>query len=62
MENSRNRSNRNHDRQQDQNTNRDNQQNTSTRDLTPDESLQKETDDKDRFTTRVPDNYERDSE
>ena len=62
MRDSRNRNNRNNDRNQDQISERVNQQNTSTRDMNVDESLQKETKENGRLTTRVPDNYERDSE
>jgi hypothetical protein len=62
MTDSRNSSNRNNNHNQDEISRRDNQQNTSTRDLSADESLQKETKENDRLTTGVPDNYERDSE
>ena len=62
MSDSRNRSNRNNNHDQDQISKRDNQQNTSTRDMSADESLQKETKENDRLRTKVPDNYERDSE
>ena len=62
MSDSRNRSNPNNNHDQDQISKRDNQQNTSTRDMSADESLQKETKENDRLRTKVPDNYERDSE
>jgi len=62
MPDSRNRSNRKNDRNQDQSSKRDNQQKISTRDMSADESLQKETKENDRLRTGVPDNYERDSE
>jgi hypothetical protein len=62
MRDSRNKNNRNNDRNQDQSSKRDNRQNTSTRDMSADELLQKETKENDRLRTQVPDNYERDSE
>ena len=62
MSDSRNRSNPNNNHDQDQISKRDNPQNISTRDMSADESLQKETKENDRLRTKVPDNYERDSE
>jgi len=62
MQDSRNKNNRDDQRQQGGSNKRDNQQNTSTRDMSADESLQKDTKENDRLRTLEPDNYERDSE
>jgi hypothetical protein len=62
MQDSRNKNDRNEDRQRDDLSKRNNQQNTSTRDLSADNSLQKDTEENDRLKAHEPDNYERDAE
>ena len=62
MQDSRNKKNGDDNRQQNDLSKRDNQQNTSTRDLSADKSLQKDTEENDRLKTHESDNYERDAE
>ena len=62
MQDSRSKNSRNNENQRDETSKRSDQQNTSTRDMSADKSLQKDTDENDRLRTQEPDNYERDSE